>query len=353
MSAYRVPTEQPESDGTLEWSSTGVVVVEVLAGGERGLGWTYNHPAAAAMIAEDLAERVRRRPANDIKGCWDEMRGALRNAGVRGLAASAISAVDIALWDLKARLLGLPLALLLGRARDSIAAYGSGGFTSYDLDHLQRQLGGWVEEGFTMVKMKIGRRPERDPVRVHAAREAIGSRPQLFADANGAYSRRQALDLAETFAASGVTWYEEPVSSDDLPGLRLVRDRAPAKMRVAAGEYGWEPSYFRRMLDAGAVDVLQADATRCLGITGFLLVAALCEARSMPLSAHCAPSVHLHPCCAATPAVHLEYFHDHVRIERMLFEGAVLPHRGRLAPDLSRPGHGMRLSPAEARRFAV
>ena len=133
-------------------------------------------------------------------------------------------------------------------------------------------------------------------------------------------------------------WFEEPVSSDDLDGLRLIRDRAPAGIDIAAGEYGYMLPYFEAMLAAGAVDCLQADVTRCEGITGFLRVAALCQARSLELSAHCGPAIHVHPCCAAPPLRHLEYFHDHVRIERLLFDGVARARRRGAAPDLSRPG---------------
>ncbi len=265
----------------------------------------------------------------------------------------AISAVDIALWDLKARLLDLPLSILLGPVRESVPVYGSGGFTSYSEKQLQNQLAGWVEQGITRVKMKIGHDAKADIRRVHAAREAIGRNVELFVDANGAYSRKQALEQAQKFAGLNVSWFEEPVSSDDLAGLRLLRDRVPAGMEIAAGEYGYDSGYFRRMLAAGAVDVLQADATRCGGITGFLQAAALCEAHHLPLSAHTAPSVHTHLGCAATPLRHLEYFHDHVRIEKAFFDGVRSPVNGQLEPDLSRPGMGIELKRADAQRFAA
>jgi L-alanine-DL-glutamate epimerase-like enolase superfamily enzyme len=148
-------------------------------------------------------------------------------------------------------------------------------------------------------------------------------------------------------------WFEEPVSSDDLDGLRVLRDRAPAGMDVAAGEYGYDLAYFRRMLDAGAVDVLQADATRCAGITGFLGVAALCEARSLPLSAHTAPTLHLPLGLALEPVRHLEYFHDHVRIEHLLFEGVRAPVDGLLSADRARPGLGIELKRSDAARWAA
>jgi L-alanine-DL-glutamate epimerase-like enolase superfamily enzyme len=187
---------------------------------------------------------------------------------------------------------------------------------------------------------------------VAEAREAIGD-AELFVDGNGAYTRKQALELAGAFHEYGVSWFEEPVTSDDLEGLRILRDRGPAGMNITAGEYGYTLSYFEKMLEAGTVDVLQADASRCGGITGFLGVASICEARSLPLSAHCCPSLHLHLCCAVGPAIHLEYFHDHVRIEQMLFDGAAIPQAGVLYPDRSRPGLGIDLKRADAARFAL
>ncbi len=353
VAAYVIPTDRPESDGTLAWSETTLVVVHASGGGARGVGYTYADVAAARLVHGVLAEVVRGRDAMAVPGAWAAMVRRIRNLGRPGIAQTAIAAVDAALWDLKARLLGLPLATLLGAAREAVPVYGSGGFTSYSTAELEAQLAGWVAEGIGRVKMKVGRDPPADPVRVRAARRAIGGDAELFVDANGAYSRKQALAMAERFAAEGVRWFEEPVSSDDLEGLRLLRDRAPAGMDVAAGEYGYDAAYFRRMLEAGAVDVLQADASRC-GITGFLAAAALCEARSLDLSGHCAPSLHLHPACAVQRLAHLEYFHDHVRIERMLFDGAAAaPEGGALRPDLDRPGMGIELKHADAERFAV
>jgi L-alanine-DL-glutamate epimerase-like enolase superfamily enzyme len=351
VAAYTVPTDSPEADGTLEWDKTTIVVVEAAAGGLTGLGYTYADTASARLIDDLLAGVVQGRDALDVNGAWAAMVRAIRNLGRPGIASTAIAAVDVALWDLKARLLELPLVKLLGQVRDGIPVYGSGGFTSYSLDRLQRQLAGWVDEGISQVKMKIGSRPAEDLARVRAARQAIGERTGLFVDANGAYSRKQALNFAEEFRSLNVTWFEEPVSSDDLEGLRLLRDRAPAGMDIAAGEYGYDLPYFRRMLQAGAVDVLQADASRCAGITGFLSVAALCQAYEVPLSAHTAPALHLAVGCAVPPARHLEYFHDHVRIEKTIFDGAVEPVQGILYPDLERPGLGLELRKAEAERF--
>jgi L-alanine-DL-glutamate epimerase-like enolase superfamily enzyme len=352
VSVYTVPTENPETDGTREWDSTTIIVVEPTAGGKRGLGYAYGDAAAARLINDVLRELVRGSDAMAIAGTWTAMVRALRESGRPGVSSTAVSAIDLALWDLKARLLELPLVTLLGAVREAMPIYGSGGFTSYSLLELQRQIEGWVSQGISRVKIKVGRDPNQDCRRVAAAREALGKEGELMVDANGAYDRKQALAFAERFAESGATWFEEPVSSDDLEGLRLLRDRAPSGMDIAAGEYGFDLLYFRRMLEFGAVDVLQPDARRCGGITGFLRVGALCEAYSLPLSSHTAPALHLHPCCALEPVRHVEYFHDHVRIEAMLFDGVPPVLAGALSPDLSRPGFGLELKHSDAAPYA-
>jgi L-alanine-DL-glutamate epimerase-like enolase superfamily enzyme len=354
VSAFTVPTDAPEADGTLSWDETTIVVVHARGGGEWGLGYTYADVSTAKLVDTKLAAVVKGRDAMAPQAAWAAMVGQIRNLGRPGICSMAIAAVDLALWDLKARLLGLPLCRLLGMAHDRVPIYGSGGFTAYSLARLQEQLAGWVERGIPRVKMKIGSEPAEDPGRVRAAREAIGPDAELFVDANGAYSRKQALALAESFRGeAGVAWFEEPVPSDDLEGLRLLRDRGPGGMAIAAGEYGYDAPYFRRMLDAGAVDVLQADVTRCAGITELLRVDGLCRARGVPLSLHCGPSIHLHPGLALSQLVHLEYFHDHVRIEHLLFDGVATPRDGALQPDLARPGIGLELKRSEAQRYAA
>jgi L-alanine-DL-glutamate epimerase-like enolase superfamily enzyme len=354
VSAYTVPTDAPESDGTYSWDKTTIVIVEAHAGGKRSIGYSYADVATATLIQRMLEEVVQGQDAMNVPGIWLRMVEAIRNLGRSGIASMAIAAVDASLWDLKARLLDLPLVSLLGATREAAPIYGSGGFTSYSREQLQQQLGNWVAEGIPRVKMKIGRSPNDDPRRVTEAREAIGPDAELFVDANGAYSRKEALALANIFVAeNGVTWFEEPVSSDDLDGLHLIRDNAPPGMDIAAGEYGYDLWYFRRMLEADAVDVLQADATRCAGITGFMRTSVLCEARSMQLSSHCGPALHVHSCCAVPNFLHMEYFHDHVRIEHMFFDGVLTPVQGELRPDLSRPGMGLEFKRSDAAKYAV
>ena len=353
VAAFKIPTESPESDGTLAWDATTLVLVSVRAAGAVGIGYTYANAATAVLIRDTLAPVLQGGNAFDVAAQWAAMVRAIRNLGRPGISSMAIAAVDTALWDLKGRLLELPVVRLMGAVRPQVQIYGSGGFTSYSIPELQEQLAGWVDSGIRRVKMKVGREPEQDIERVRRARHAIGHGIELFVDANGAYSRKQALAFLEAFAAAGVTWFEEPVSSDDLAGLRLLRDRAPAGMEIAAGEYGYDAHYFRRMLQAGAVDVLQADATRCAGFTGFLQADALCEAQCQPLSSHCAPFLHLQVCCASQRVRHMEYFYDHIRIAKLLFDGTPQPVDGMLSPDLSRPGLGLEFKHADAERYAL
>ena len=353
VNAYQIPTDFPESDGTLEWTKTILVLVQLTSGDIEGLGYTYADQATARLIETHLAEQIVGHDPMALPQIWEQMVSSVRNMGRWGIAAMAISAVDIALWDLKAKLLGQPLALLLGVYRDQVPVYGSGGFTSYSIPRLRDQLSDWARSGIQRVKMKVGRDPVADPKRVRAAREAIGSKVELFVDANGAYTRKQALAEAQCFAEEGVSWFEEPVPATDLEGLRLFRDRAPAGMDCVAGEYGYALPDFRNLLCAGAVDVLQADVTRCGGITGFLKVGALCDAYQIPFSSHCAPSLHVALGCALPSLRHLEYFHDHVRIEHMLFSGVASPVEGMLSPDLRQPGLGLVFKQEAAAPFAI
>jgi L-alanine-DL-glutamate epimerase-like enolase superfamily enzyme len=349
---YVVPTDAPEADGTLAWDQTTMVLVTARAGGQAGTGWSYAPAASAALVNDVLAGVVAFRSAADIPAASEAMARALRNDGQAGAGAMALSAVDIALWDLKARLLGLPLASLLGQARADVPVYGSGGFTSYDDQQTRDQLADWAErDRIPRVKIKIGESrgadERRDLRRAELARSVIGPEAELYADANGGYTASQAIRVAARLAADcGVTWLEEPVSSQDLAGLAAVRRQVLPD--VAAGEYSWTLADSAALIGAGAVDCLQLDVTRCGGITGFLRGAALAAAASLQVSAHCAPGLHAHPASAIPNLRHVEYFHDHQRIEGLLFDGTLSPLGGALTPDLTRPGHGLDLREADA-----
>jgi L-alanine-DL-glutamate epimerase-like enolase superfamily enzyme len=341
LSVFRIPLDEPESDGTLTWDATDVVVAE---------------PVACRALAQDvLLDVVVGRPADDVVGTWHAMVKAVRNAGRPGVASAAIAAVDLGLWDLKAKLHQEPLCRLLGQARPSAPIYGSGGFTSLTDDQLVAQFTHWAhDQHIPRVKMKIGTswgtEPERDLARVALARRAIGDDVELYVDANGGYTRKQAVRVARRLDELGVVWFEEPVSSDDLDGLRAIRLMIAAD--VAAGEYGYDLAYFQRLCAAGAVDVLQADVTRCAGVTEWLRAAAVAAAHNLQISGHCAPSAHLHAACAVPNLRHLEYFADHVRADQLLFDGVVEPVDGALTP-ADRPGLGLSLKTEGLDRYRL
>ncbi|MEV5607722.1 enolase C-terminal domain-like protein [Streptomyces sp. NPDC052225] len=354
--AYTVPTDAPEADATLAWDTTTAVVVELRAGGVTGTGWSYAPPAATDVVRHQLAPLVEGFDTFDIPAAHARMSRAVRNAGRPGIVSCAISAVDIALWDLKARLMDLPLVRLLGASRDRVPVYGSGGFTTYHDTHLAAQLSGWVHgQHIPRVKIKIGeswgRAATRDLQRVRHARQVIGPRAELYVDANGGYNRKQAVRIGEALVAAGVGWFEEPVSSDDLSGLRLVRDALVCD--VTAGEYGYDLPYFARMIGAGAVDCLQVDVTRCGGITEFLRAAALAQAHGLEISAHCAPHAHADVAACVPNLRHVEWFHDHVRIESMFFGGVLDPTGGTITPGRNGPGHGLELRGEEIEEYRV
>lgn len=351
--AYKIPTATPESDGTLQWDATTLVYVEVHAAGETGIGFTYADIATAKLIETVLHDTIVGKDAFQIAARWSEMYAQTRNLGRDGITSMAVSAVDVALWDLKAKVLGVPVYVLLGAARAGVPIYGSGGFTAYSEQALCEQLAGWVEQGIPRVKMKVGSDPPADPRRVAAARAAIGASAELFVDANGAYSAQQAIGLAQHFAEQRVTWFEEPVYREDYPGTRFVREHAPPGMEISSGEYGYGLYTFARMIEERTVDVLQADATRCGGFSGLLAVDGLCQSTMTPLSTHCAPHLHVHVAMACKQLRHVEYFYDHVRIEQMLFEGSGLCEHGMLMPDSTRPGIGLELRHLDAQRYAL
>lgn len=353
VSAYTIPTDFPESDGTITWDQTSLVLVIIHAGGKEGIGYTYADPASGIFIQKTLKPLLPGMDALQIPAITQTLIRAVRNNGTCGLAMMAISAIDIAAWDLKGKLFDVPVCSLLGMVRRKMPLYGSGGFTSYSNNQTSDQFQAWAAQGITRFKMKIGRENKKDIDRVKAARQAIGREAGLYVDANGAYSARQATKMADALTGFDVSWFEEPVPSDDLPGLHYVREHTPEGCAIAAGEYGYNLPYFEAMLRAGAVDVLQADATRCGGITHFLQAGALSAAHQIPFSAHCAPAIHLHAALAAPGFFVAEYFHDHTRIESLLFDGISPPVDGCLEPDLSRPGLGFNVKYADAKKYKL
>jgi L-alanine-DL-glutamate epimerase-like enolase superfamily enzyme len=341
---FRFPTPEPEADGTLTWNATVAVVVTVTAGGLQGLGWTYSDQAAESIVRSKLVDVIQEHDAFDVPGLWEAMVRACRNLGRPGIVSQAIAAVDIAVWDLKAKLLDLPLAELFGRARATVPVYGSGGFTSLTDDQLGAQVEHWLASGVTAVKIKIGEswgtNPNRDLRRVRLVRSLVPDDVALMVDANGGYSPAQARRIGAALDDLAVVWFEEPVSSDDLNALSRLR--GAMRCDVAAGEYADSVQYTQRMCGAGAVDCMQLDVTRCAGYTEWLRCAAVAASYGLSVSGHCAPALHA-PVAAAVPNLrHVEWFIDHERLEPLLVDGVPEVVDGAMSPN-PRPGHGMQL----------
>ncbi|MGZ3773378.1 MAG: enolase C-terminal domain-like protein [Pseudobdellovibrionaceae bacterium] len=352
VSVYSVPTKTPrESDGTLEWNSTTMVLVELKAQDRWGLGYTYGHPATATLAQSLLKSLVVGEDVYDISRIWQKMKKAIRNEGHYGISAMAIAAVDIALWDLKAKVLGVSLVKLIGVLRDKVELYGSGGFTSYSEEQLQQQLITWQKKGLKKFKIKVGANPDTDASRVQFVRKVIGPNAGLMVDANEAYRPIQALCMAYKFSEQNVIWFEQPISCEDLEGMKELKDRFPVGMALTSGEYIYNSARTLYYLNSRCVDVLQLDVTRCQGISGLLESAALCDIYNVPISTHCAPALHSAFGCAVRGLIHIESFFDHERIENEFFEGIYEIQNGCIYPDFSAVGHGLKLKANNIERY--
>lgn len=348
---FEIPCEYPESDGTYQWSSTTLIVIILEAENKKGMGYTYGDASVFSLLKDNFAPQLKNTNPFDNTHTICKLAASARNAGLPGIASHALSAADIALWDLKAKILKVPLCKLWGVSKEKITAYGSGGFTSYNEEQTATQFEGWQKQGIFQFKMKVGRYPEQDIKRVKSARKIIGPEAKLFVDANGAYDLRQALEMAEKFNECEISWFEEPVSADNTAGLNFIRNKTPPGMNVVAGEYGYNIFDFKKLLAAQAVDILQGDATRCGGYSGFFSAANLASAFQIPISSHTAPSIHLHLCLALPHSYNLEFFHDHQRIEEELFEGFPRLENGYLWPYLERDGHGLEIKKISGNKY--
>ncbi len=324
-------------------------------GGFEGLGVGQASPGVREVISNALRPLLIDADPMDIRQLWDDMFWLSRQFGSGGIGALAISAVDIGLWDLKAKALGLPLYKLIGAVRDSVPVYGSGGGTHLTKDELVAEAAGYVERGIPRVKIKVGKdfgRAEKEDIeRVTAVRDAVGYDVALYVDANSAYHPKQAIYLAKEFEQSQVGWFEEPVLTEDVEGLaRIV---GATSIQIATGEQEYSVHGFRGLLSAAAVDIVQPDVFRVGGVTAWLRIAELAETFNRPVAPHLAPLVHLHLACTIPNLKSLEYRDIDMEADRGWYHDVPQLNGGTWSPFPDRLGLGLELDPYAVERWAV
>jgi D-galactarolactone cycloisomerase len=286
---------------------------------------------------------------------WDDMFWRVRGFGRKGLAFAAISSVDIALWDLKAKLFGVPLYRLLGPFTDRVPIYGSGGWTSYTEAELVREQTGYVERGIPRVKMKVakdfGRAEAEDVRRLAAVRKAVGDDVEIYVDANNGYYAKQAIGMARHLADYNVKWFEEPVLADDIAGLAAIA-RA-IDIPVATGEHEYTRYGFRELIAQGGADIVQPDVGRVGGVTEWMKVAHLAHAFNLPVAPHAVQLVHLHLACCTPNLKVVECLGTVEETDRLWYTEFPEQRDGYWSPYPDRPGLGLELSPDAVRKYSV
>jgi L-alanine-DL-glutamate epimerase-like enolase superfamily enzyme len=354
-SLLQIPSAQPLGDATATWNLLGGCFAHIRTNaGLEGLGWSGASSAIREVIEHNLKPIIVGSDPLEIERLWDRMFSSVRSIGRKGAALCAISAVDIALWDLKAKMLGLPLYKLLGPYTDSVPVYGSGGWTTLSDAELVNEMAGYVQRGFTHVKMKVGRNfgsCEADDIRRLAlVRKALGADVGIYVDANGGYRAKQAISIAKRFEEYGVSLFEEPVIADDIEGLSVIAKSTT--IPIAAGENEYTKYGFKDLIARGGVDVVQPDVGRVGGVTEWLKVAHLAEAFNLPVAPHAMQLVHLHLACATPNLMKVEVIGVQEDYSRELFQ-EIPPHNGGMwAPFPDKPGLGVELRQDAVARFA-
>lgn len=306
---YRLPLEAAGDAGHGLLDTEELITLKLYAGGLVGHGYSYTigkgGRAVKALIDHDIAPAVVGRDARDIDGIWRLLWQRLLFVGRGGLAAFAVAALDIALWDLRGLAEGRPLYALLGAEARPIPAYGSGVDLPKPLDGLLRQTEGFMERGLPGVKVKIGRAdPREDEARIAAVRRLVGPDVDLMVDANMVWGAHEALERGRRLEPHGLYWYEEPTIPEDVAGhAMLARELS---VPIAIGESLHSPFEFQRYLDEGAVHVVQIDPVTNGGITVSLRAIAMADAAGLRISSHYADELSAHLLCAGRGSVYLE-----------------------------------------------
>lgn len=356
-----VPGFRPIQDATMPppratTANRGALFVHVHTdAGVEGLGFGSAVPAIRSVIEANLKDLLIGEDPFEIEKHWEAMFWRVRGYGRKGIAFCAISSLDIALWDLKAKALGLPLYRLLGPYRESVPVYGSGGWTNFSEKELIEEQTSYVERGMRSIKMKVGKdfgKSEREDLRrLAAVRKAVGDDVEILIDANNGYYAKQAIAMAREFEQYRVGWFEEPVLADDIDGLAAVARATP--IPIATGEHEYTKFGFKDLISRGGADVVQPDLGRVGGITEWLKVAHLAHAFNLPVAPHAYALVALQVACATPNLRIVEYLGTEEQGYRAFFTDFPEPKDGMWAPYPDRPGLGVELNPETVRKYAV
>jgi L-alanine-DL-glutamate epimerase-like enolase superfamily enzyme len=344
-----LPVAAGFADATRKVECVGYTIVRVRTDqGLEGIGLTYHEvggEATRSLIQYDIAPKIIGRDPMDTEVIWNELFNYLRGVGRKGLTFCAISAVDIALWDLKGKILDLPLYRLLGGGRTKVPVYASGGWTSYDDDELVAEMQDMVGQGYTHIKFKVGvdgaMNPQRDALRVRKVREAVGPEVRLLLDANNCWDAATAVKFANIVREYDIFLFEEPVLADDIPGL--ARFRRGTDIPLATGEHEYTKFGVRDLILAEAADIVQVDGARAGGFTEMLKIAAMTQAWNLKIAPHAMEHMHLHLVSVAPNALFLERLRLFENVTNAVFIDPPMPVAGHM--DIPQePGLGLRLN---------
>ncbi len=311
--------------------------------GVSGIGITSAGSVNRAFIESLKPYVIGENPLNNER-IWEKMYWATLQDGRRGAAIIAMSALDIAVWDLKGKILNQPVHRLLGGHRDTVPSYGSGVNLNYTDQELVEEMAGYAKAGFGMVKMKIGKRDTADDLRrVKLVREAIGPDVHLTLDVNNGWGLQTAIRMAERLQEYDIFWLEEPLLADEIGNLaKLARETS---IPIAVGENHYTKWEFKELMEQGAVEIVQADIGKCGGVTEFIKIAAMADAYGLPVCPHHTEYIDA-PLVAAVPnGLFHEYIQEWFIPMRKIFNDPIKPENGQVSP-LDKPGFGIELNEA-------
>jgi L-alanine-DL-glutamate epimerase-like enolase superfamily enzyme len=352
----RLPADEPLAGGPTEPGATrNIVTLRIQTdAGVEGIGYTFFGAALTSALKQAVetlgALTVGEDPLR-TEAITAKLRTASAGCGPGGILTLAISAIDIALWDIKGKALNLPLWQMIGGARERVPTYASGALMrNFPLDHLVKAGRKLVEKGFRQMKTQLALPGDTSPAievdRIRRMRESVGPDIDLMCDINQRWRVEQAIDIGKRIEDVHLYWLEDVTAHDDYPGLARVS--AALDTPVAGGEYLYGPVPFRHMMEARSVDIIMIDLMRAGGVTGWLKIAGMAEAFNLPVVSHLVPEIHVHLIAAIPNGLTVEY----MPWTAGLFEEVPQPVKGELAVP-KKPGLGLKFDEAAIKRYAA